>query len=602
MLDFDDDAEPGQRKASVGAVASYIWRLWASQPGRFAWFAAFFALATACDLALPFASARLVEALTLGPGAEGARQAAWGFGLFTAFAFVFYLARNAGVRFWIPFAANNMQAIVSSGFKDVQRFSADWHADNFAGATVRRVSRAMWAYDTISDTMVWFVLPAAFVLAGITALTAIQWPMIGLFTGITIVAFLVSSYLMARYYIADANRVSNAADTKIGAALADAVGSNATVKAFGAEAREQARFEAVAADWNAKSQVTWMRYTNAWIVQNLILFILQSGLVGLVVLEWSRGRASAGDAVFAITSFFLVSGYLRTLGENIQNLQKGYAEIEDVVAYAGDRAEIEDRPGARAFESGVGRVAFEGVSFSYKNAAEPLYRDFSLEISPGETVALVGPTGSGKTTFVKLVQRLYDVSGGAIRIDGQDVRAVTQASLRRNVALVPQDPALFHRSLRENIAYARPDASMAEIEAAARRARAHDFIAKLPRGYDTEVGERGVKLSGGERQRVALARAFLADAPILILDEATSSLDVETEREVQAAMTDLKTGRTTIVIAHRLSTVRKADRILVFNEGRIVEQGRHAELIGGGGLYARLNALARGDLLVDDAA
>ncbi len=237
-----------------------------------------------------------------------------------------------------------MQAIVSSGFKDVQRFSADWHADNFAGATVRRVSRAMWAYDTISDTMVWFVLPAAFVLAGITALTAMQWPMIGLFTGITIVAFLVSSYLMARYYIAEANRVSNAADTKIGAALADAVGSNATVKAFGAEAREQARFEAVAADWNAKSQVTWMRYTNAWIVQNLILFILQSGLVGLVVLEWSRGRASAGDAVFAITSFFLVSGYLRTLGENIQNLQKGYAEIEDVVAYAGDRAEIEDGP------------------------------------------------------------------------------------------------------------------------------------------------------------------------------------------------------------------------------------------------------------------
>ncbi len=194
------------------------------------------------------------------------------------------------------------------------------------------------------------------------------------------------------------------------------------------------------------------------------------------------------------------------------------------------------------------------------------------------------------------------MSGGAIRIDGQDVRTVTQASLRRNVALVPQDPALFHCSLRENIAYARPDASMAEMEAAARRARAHEFIAKLPRGYDTEVGERGVKLSGGERQRVALARAFLADAPILILDEATSSLDVETEREVQAAMADLKTGRTTIVIAHRLSTVREADRILVFNEGRIVEQGRHAELIGGGGLYARLNALARGDLFVDDAA
>jgi ATP-binding cassette subfamily B protein len=217
-------------------------------------------------------------------------------------------------------------------------------------------------------------------------------------------------------------------------------------------------------------------------------------------------------------------------------------------------------------------------------------------------VALVGPTGSGKSTFVRLVQRLYDVDTGALRIDGQDVRDVTQTSLRRAIALVPQDPALFHRPLRENIAYARPDASLEEIIDAAKRARAHDFIAKLPLGYDTEVGERGVKLSGGERQRVALARAFLAGAPILILDEATSSLDVETERDVQAAMAELMEGRTTIVIAHRLSTVREADRILVFNQGRIVEQGKHAELIAARGLYARLNAMSRGDMLAVEAA
>jgi ATP-binding cassette subfamily B protein len=290
------------------------------------------------------------------------------------------------------------------------------------------------------------------------------------------------------------------------------------------------------------------------------------------------------------------------LGESIRTLQKGFADIADVVAYSVQEEGIKDETAAPAFLRGPGAIAFDAVTFGYKSQPEPLYSDFSLQISPGETVALVGPTGSGKSTFVKLVTRLYDVNGGAIRIDGQDVRHVTQASVRQAIAVVPQDPALFHRSLRENIAYAKPGASMDDIIAAARRARAHDFISKLPKGYETEVGERGVKLSGGERQRVALARAFLADAPILILDEATSSLDVATEREVQAAMAELKQGRTTIVIAHRLSTVREADRILVFNHGRIVEQGKHAELISARGLYARLNAMSVGDVLNEEAA
>jgi ATP-binding cassette, subfamily B, bacterial len=234
------------------------------------------------------------------------------------------------------------------------------------------------------------------------------------------------------------------------------------------------------------------------------------------------------------------------------------------------------------------------VVFRYKSAATPLYDRFSLRIAPGERVALVGPTGAGKSTFVKLIQRLYDVDSGQILVDGQDIARVSQGSLRRAIAVVPQDPALFHRSLSENIAYARPDATQDGVGLAAKRARAHDFIMRLPQGYATLVGERGVKLSGGERQRVAIARAFLADAPILVLDEATSSLDVETERQVQAAMEELMVGRTTIVIAHRLSTIRGADRILVFEDGRIVEEGRHAELVKRGGAYARLHAVTEG--------
>lgn len=599
---YEPDDEPGRRKATMGQVARYMWKHWSSQPLKLALFGGFFALAVAADLAFPFASARLVEALSAGPTEPGARAAASGYAVVAFIAFVFYVSRNIGVRFWLPFAANNMERIVSDGFRDVQRFSADWHADNFAGATVRRVSRAMNAYDQISDTLVWYMLPAAGVLIGITVLTFIQWPLIGLFTGGTIAAFLLSAYLFGRYLIAGAVRRYIKADTEIGAALADAVTSNATVKAFGAEAREQTRFDAVVAIWRMEAIRTWTLWTNSWILQNMLLFILQAGLLGLVLLEWSNGRATAGDAVFAITSFLLVSGYLRTLGENVQNLQKGIADIEDVVAYDTEKADVVDRAGAPAFTAGEGRIVFDNVSFGYKNAADALYSDFSLEIAPGETVALVGPTGSGKSTFVKLVQRLYDVDSGAIRVDGQDVREVTQASLRQSIALVPQDPALFHRSLRENIGYARPDATMEDVIACAKRARAHDFIEKLPFGYETEVGERGVKLSGGERQRVALARAFLADAPILILDEATSSLDVGTEREVQAAMGELMQGRTTIVIAHRLSTVREADRILVFNQGRIVEQGKHADLIAARGLYAKLNAMSVGDVLNEEAA
>jgi ATP-binding cassette subfamily B protein len=600
--DFDDESNGGKRKASLRQVAAFVWKHWSSQPGKLALFGVFFGLAVAADLAFPFASARLVEALSAGPTEAGQRAAAWGYGAVAFVALIFYASRNIGVRFWIPFAANNMERIVSEGFRDVQRFSAEWHADNFAGATVRRVSRAMNAYDQISDTLVWYMLPAAGVLIGITVLTFVQWPVIGLFTGGAIIAFLLSAYLFSRFYVAGALRKYIKADTEIGAALADAVTSNATVKAFGAEAREQKRFDAVVGVWRVEAKDTWTRWTNSWIVQNLLLFILQAGLLGLVLLEWGKGQATAGDAVFAITAFLLVSGYLRTLGENVQNLQKGIADIEDVVAYAAEKAEVVDRAGADALARGAGHIVFDQVSFGYRNAADALYSDFSLEIAPGETVALVGPTGSGKSTFVKLVQRLYDIDAGTIRIDGQDVRDVTQASLRRGIALVPQDPALFHRSLRENIGYARPDASMEDVIACAKRARAHDFIEKLPFGYDTEVGERGVKLSGGDRQRVALARAFLADAPILILDEATSSLDVETEREVQAAMAELKQGRTTIVIAHRLSTIREADRILVFNQGRIVEQGKHAELIDARGLYARLNAMSVGDVLNEEAA
>ena len=331
-----------------------------------------------------------------------------------------------------------------------------------------------------------------------------------------------------------------------------------------------------------------------WLFQNLLLATLQAGLTGLLILRWTRGEATAGDLAFVITSFLVMTGYLRNMGENIRMLQRGLADVEDVARYATMAPQVADLAGAPDFHPLQGEIVFEAVTFAYKASAAPIYRDFNLRIAPGERLALVGPTGSGKSTFVKLIQRLYDLQSGRILIDGVDIATVTQASLRRSIAVVPQDPALFHRTIAENIAYARPDATADEIALAARRARAHEFISALPKGYDTLVGERGVKLSGGERQRVAIARAFLADAPVLVLDEATSSLDVETELMVQAATEELMAGRTTIVIAHRLSTVRRADRILVFDEGRVIEEGRHGDLVALGGAYARLHAVTQG--------
>jgi ATP-binding cassette, subfamily B, bacterial len=294
---------------------------------------------------------------------------------------------------------------------------------------------------------------------------------------------------------------------------------------------------------------------------------------------WWQGRATPGGVTFVLTSYFIVHGYLRDVGQHVANLQRSVNEMEDLVEMHVLPLGVADRPDAEPIRIGRGEVLFDRITFRYGAHTEPLFHDFTLRIEAGERVGLVGHSGSGKTTFVKLLQRLYDLHDGRILIDGQEIARAAQVSLRSQLALVPQEPLLFHRSLAENIAYARPEATAAEIERAAQLANAHDFIIRQPKGYATLVGERGVKLSGGERQRVALARAFLANAPILILDEATSSLDSESEALIQEAMQRLIVGRTAIVIAHRLSTVRMLDRILVFEQGRVVEEGTHDALV-----------------------
>jgi ATP-binding cassette, subfamily B, bacterial len=534
-------------------------------------------LATLTEIVVPVFAGRLVDTLALGrPALDDAITA---FAAMAVLGLTMVGLRHIGWSAIVPLTLGMMREIAQGAFHRVQRFSTDWHNNSFAGSTVRRITRGMWAIDSVNDVLLLMLLPSVVVLVGTVLLLGHRWPVMGVVMAVGAVLYVMMSVALATRVIAPASRLSNALDTRIGGVLADALGANAVVKSFGAESREDDRLARVMDKWSRRTHRTWMRHTWSAMGQLVLLWTVRTAVTGTALWLWWQGRATPGEITYVLTTYFVVHGYLRDIGQHVHQLQRAVNEMEELVRLYDEPFGVADAPDARPLHIRAGEVKFEQVTFRYAGQATPLYRDMNVRIAPGERVGLVGHSGSGKTTFVKLIQRLYDVTGGRIVIDGQNVAHATQESLRSQIAIVQQEPILFHRSLAENIAYARPDASPAQIERAARLANAHEFIVGLPRGYETLVGERGVKLSGGERQRVALARAFLADAPILILDEATSSLDSESEALIQEAMSRLMSGRTSIVIAHRLSTVRAMDRILVFEHGRIVEEGDHEALL-----------------------
>ncbi len=513
-------------------VLSFVLRHWAARKGLLVGIALAMSFSTLTEIVVPVYAGRLVDAIT--QGRPAAHEAFVAFGAMVVLGILMVLLRHLGWWGIISLTLAMMRKIAQDAFHRVQRLSTDWHSNSFAGSTVRKITRGIWALDSLNDVLLLALLPSIVVLVAAVVMMANHWPVMGLIMCVGAIAYATVAVMLATRVIAPASRLSNALDTRMGGTLADALTSNAVVRSFGAEHREDARLSSVIDKWSRRTRRTWVRHTWSSTGQLTLLWVVRTAVTGTALWLWWQGRATPGEITYVLTTYFVVHGYLRDIGQHVHHLQRAVNEMEEMVRLYDEPLGVADAPDAKPLQITKGEVRFDHVTFTVcRGQTQALYRDLNVHIAAGERIGLVGHSGSGKTTFVKLVQRLYDVSKGHVLIDGQDVAHATQSSLRSQIALVQQEPILFHRSLAENIAYARPDATQAQIERAAKLAHAHEFIMRLPRGYQTLVGERGVKLSGGERQRVALARAFLADAPILILDEATSSLDSESEALIQ---------------------------------------------------------------------
>lgn len=479
-----------------------------------------------------------------------------------------------------------MRNVSNICFEKVHQHSYRFFTNNFVGSLVKQVNRMVRAYETISDKLMIDFLQLSVRITGslIILYTVNAWIALGLLTWF--VLFFTANIWASLYKLRTHDRWLARAESDFTGQLADSISNSITIKLFSGFNKEKQSFANVAENVKRRMTGSWLFSQHMELFQSIIAFVLEFSFVVLGVYFWSQGSLSLGDFVLIQTYSVTILVFTWDIGRALRDVYRAFADAEEMTLILNKKPEVNDKRGAKALHVRRGKVEFKKVVFSYEG--EEMCRNVSFALKPGERVALVGPSGAGKSTIVKLLLRFFDLNKGGILIDGQDIAEVTQESLRAHIALVPQDPVLFHRTLMENIRYGRLGASDEEVIAAAKMAHCHEFISRMPKAYDTFVGERGVKLSGGERQRVAIARAILSNAPILVLDEATSNLDVQSEEYIQDALAKLMDNKTTIVIAHRLSTIVNMDRIIVLNEGRVEQEGSHKELLRKGGLYAEL--------------
>lgn len=480
-------------------------------------------------------------------------------------------------------------------FSALTEQSLTFHSDRFGGALVSQTTKMIGAFERFWDTIIFSVVPSLASIIGATIILSLVFWQYAICLLILSLAFAISVFFGSRF-LASRNKEEAQASTAANAYVADAVTNVITIKSHGQEKQELEAMIEKTAFWRSKSLATMRGFLAVSSGYSFLITLLN--IVALIGAIWASEHhvISIGTVYLCITYTFTVGRQLWEMNSIMRSYNRIIGDAHDMTEILQLTPSITNKSDAKLHVK-KGEINFSHVDFSHPGSDETLFKDFSLHINSGERIGLVGHSGSGKTTFTKLLLRFNDIDGGEITIDGQDISAVTQESLRKNIAYVPQEPMLFHRSLRENIAYGKPGATDEEILEAAKLANALEFINKLPEKLNTMVGERGVKLSGGQRQRIVIARAILKNAPILVLDEATSALDSASEKLIQDALTHLMKGRTSIVIAHRLSTISKLDRILVLEDGTIIEEGSHGALLEKGGVYAKLWAHQSGGFI-----